>query len=116
MVDERVTDGTARGIVPGLGRLALEAVGRRQFRTARVEADSPPSTGNLSGLMTGRERGPRRRLMRSDLKGDADRLKRLRTLVAKLERLPASTQREWMLTEARARMVDVETGEVPRAF
>jgi hypothetical protein len=54
--------------------------------------------------------------MRSDQKGSADRLERLRMLVAKLERLPASTEQEWMLSEARARMVDVETGEVPRAF
>ena len=54
--------------------------------------------------------------MRSDQKGSADRLERLRMLVGKLERLPASTQREWMLSEARARMVDVETGEATRAF
>ena len=44
------------------------------------------------------------------------RLTRLRALVDKLERLPASTSREWMLSEARARLVDVETGEAPRAM
>lgn len=44
------------------------------------------------------------------------RLTRLRALVDRLERLPASTQRQWMLSEARARMVDVETGEAPRAM
>jgi hypothetical protein len=43
-----------------------------------------------------------------------DRLTRLRTLVAELERLPASPERAWMIAEARARMVDVETGERPR--
>jgi len=38
------------------------------------------------------------------------RLAQLRALVARLERLPASPRREWMLEAARARMVDVETG------
>jgi hypothetical protein len=42
-----------------------------------------------------------------------DRLTRLRALIARLERLPASPESEWMLREARARMVDVETGERP---
>jgi hypothetical protein len=40
-----------------------------------------------------------------------DRLTRLRALIARLERLPASAESDWMLREARARMVDVETGE-----
>ena len=45
------------------------------------------------------------------------RLTRLRALVDRLERLPASTpRRQWMLLETRARMVDVETGEAPRAM
>jgi hypothetical protein len=43
-----------------------------------------------------------------------DRLARLRALVARLERLPASPETDWMLAEARARMVDVETGERPK--
>jgi hypothetical protein len=43
-----------------------------------------------------------------------DRLTRLRALIDRLERLPASPESEWMLREARARMVDVETGERPR--
>lgn len=42
------------------------------------------------------------------------RLTRLRALVERIERLPASARREWMLQEARARMVDVETGVEPR--
>ena len=42
-----------------------------------------------------------------------DRLTRLRALIGRLERLPASPETEWMLREARARMVDVETGEQP---
>jgi hypothetical protein len=45
-----------------------------------------------------------------------DRLERLRALVGRLERLPESTERDWMLAEARARLVDVETGERPRAM
>jgi hypothetical protein len=44
------------------------------------------------------------------------RLARLRALVDRLERLPASARREWALAEARARMVDVETGYTPRAM
>jgi hypothetical protein len=44
------------------------------------------------------------------------RLTRLRALVDRLERLPASARREWTLAEARARMVDVETGYTPRAM
>jgi hypothetical protein len=42
------------------------------------------------------------------------RLTQLRALVARLERLPASPRKEWMLQEARTRMVDVETGDEPR--
>jgi hypothetical protein len=45
-----------------------------------------------------------------------DRLKQLRALIARLERLPASAETDWMLREARARMVDVETGEKPGAM
>jgi hypothetical protein len=41
------------------------------------------------------------------------RLTRLRALIDRLERLPASPESDWMLREARARMVDVETGEPP---
>ena len=42
------------------------------------------------------------------------RLMQLRALVDRLERLPASPRREWMLREARVRLVDVETGDEPR--
>ncbi len=46
---------------------------------------------------------------------DGDRrLTQLRALIARLERLPESPRREWMLQEARARLVDVETGFEPR--
>jgi hypothetical protein len=50
------------------------------------------------------------------VRSDDPRLIRLRALIGKLERLPASSQRERALTEVRARIVDVETGEVPRAM
>jgi len=42
------------------------------------------------------------------------RLTQLRALVDRLERLPASKGRDWMLQEARSRLVDVETGDEPR--
>jgi hypothetical protein len=41
------------------------------------------------------------------------RLKRLQVLIERLERLPVSPESEWMLREARARRVDVETGDRP---
>jgi hypothetical protein len=44
------------------------------------------------------------------------RLKRLRDLLAGLERLPATADRERMLREVRARIVDVDTGVSPRAM
>jgi len=50
------------------------------------------------------------------VRSDDPRLTRLRALAGRLERLPASTQRERALSEVRARIVDVETGEVPRAM
>jgi hypothetical protein len=42
---------------------------------------------------------------------DRDRLQRLQGLAARLERAPASAQRDAILTKIRARAVDVETGE-----
>ena len=47
------------------------------------------------------------------MSADDDRLTRLRELIHRLEGLPESPESEWMLREARARMVDVETGERP---
>lgn len=44
------------------------------------------------------------------------RLERLRALLVRLERTPPSAARDWMLTEVRARAVDVETGETPAAL
>jgi hypothetical protein len=42
-----------------------------------------------------------------------DRLVHLRVLLNRLERMPASADRDWMLSEVRARAVDVETGVTP---
>ena len=47
---------------------------------------------------------------------DRDRLAQLQGLVSKLERMPASAERDWMLNEVRARAVDVETGVKPSAL
>jgi len=47
------------------------------------------------------------------MSGD-QRLNRLRALADRLERLPTSAQHEWILSEVRARAVDIETGEPPR--
>jgi hypothetical protein len=45
-----------------------------------------------------------------------NRLKQLRQLLSRLERMPESPETERMLREVRARVVDVETGEKPRAM
>jgi hypothetical protein len=47
---------------------------------------------------------------------DRDRLERLQGLVGRLERMPASAERDWMLREVRARAVDLETGVEPDAL
>jgi hypothetical protein len=44
------------------------------------------------------------------------RLKRLRELLDQIERLPLSAERERMLREIRGRMVDVDTGVLPRGM
>jgi hypothetical protein len=44
------------------------------------------------------------------------RVKRLRDLVAQIELLPASPDRERLLCEFRSRVVDVDTGVTPRAM
>lgn len=45
-----------------------------------------------------------------------DRLKRLRELLDQFQRLPASPERDRMLREVRARIVDVDTGVPPSAL
>src|SRR3954468_7803284 len=47
---------------------------------------------------------------------DRDRLEQLRELLVRLERMPVSAERDWMLGEVRARAVDVETGVKPAAM
>lgn len=44
------------------------------------------------------------------------RIKRLREMVDQVERLPASADRDRLLSEVRSRMVDVDTGVTPRAI
>ena len=44
------------------------------------------------------------------------RVQRLREMVSQIERLPASTDRDRLLSEVRSRAVDLETGEAPRAI
>lgn len=46
----------------------------------------------------------------------ADRLRQLRELAGRLELLPASEERDRMLTKVRARVVDVDTGDSPGQF
>ena len=43
-----------------------------------------------------------------------DRLTQLRVLVERLEGMPASPDRDWMLAEVRSRAVDIDTGIAPR--
>jgi hypothetical protein len=45
---------------------------------------------------------------------DHDRLTQLRVLLERLERMPASPDRDWMLAEVRSRAVDIDTGIAPR--
>jgi hypothetical protein len=45
-----------------------------------------------------------------------DRRTRLKRLVARLEQLPASPDRNRMLSEVRSRAVDLDTGVTPRAM
>lgn len=45
--------------------------------------------------------------------GSEHRVKRLRELIEQLERLPATAERDQMLREVRARVVDVDTGVAP---
>jgi uncharacterized membrane protein len=47
---------------------------------------------------------------------DHDRLQQLRALAVRIEGMPASAERDWMLGEVRARAVDVETGAEPAAM
>jgi len=55
--------------------------------------------------------------MRStDSNASGNRLQRLKDLLARLEQLPASEERDRILSEVRARAVDVDTGETPRAM
>jgi hypothetical protein len=42
-----------------------------------------------------------------------ERLDQLHRLLERLERMPASADRDWMLTQIRRRAVDVETGTPP---
>jgi len=43
-----------------------------------------------------------------------DRRRRLKQLIARLEQMPASAQRDRMLSEVRSRAVDLDTGVAPR--
>jgi len=47
---------------------------------------------------------------------DQDRIRRLRAIVAQLERQPGSAQRDAVLREARARIVALETAMEPRTW
>ena len=46
----------------------------------------------------------------------AGRVKRLRDLIAEIELLPVSPERDRLLSEFRSRAVDVDTGVAPRAM
>ena len=46
----------------------------------------------------------------------AGRVKRLRDLIAEIELLPVSRERDRLLSEFRSRAVDVDTGVAPRAM
>jgi hypothetical protein len=48
--------------------------------------------------------------------GTGTRVKRLKDMVDRIERLPASEVRDRLLSEVRSRAVDVDTGVAPRAM
>ena len=54
--------------------------------------------------------------LRGDVVCSEHRLRRLRELLARIEQLPASSERERMLGEVRARVVDVDIGVTLRAM
>src|SRR5689334_7079366 len=64
----------------------------------------------------GAERLARRGSAQGGSMNDRDRLEQLRALLVRLERMPASAARDRILSEVRARAVDVETGERPAAM
>ena len=47
---------------------------------------------------------------------DRDRLQHLQGLLVRLEALPPSADRDWMLSEVRGRAVDVDSGVMPAAL
>ena len=51
-----------------------------------------------------------------DSNSGGNRLQRLKQLLARIEQLPPSEERDRILSEVRARAVDVDTGETPRAM
>lgn len=52
----------------------------------------------------------------TDSNPSGNRLQRLKDLLARIEQLPPSEERDRILSEVRARAVDVDTGETPRAM
>jgi hypothetical protein len=66
-------------------------------------------------VATGVKRPPHMPIYQGTVSSE-QRLQRLRELIAQLERLPASADRERMLREVRGRLVDLDTGVAPRAM
>jgi hypothetical protein len=59
---------------------------------------------------------PAERSMQGGVMVEARRVKRLRDLIAQIELLPVSPDRDRLLSEFRSRAVDLDTGVTPRAM
>lgn len=81
------------------GRLLLASWRVRSLKGLRWPADNTRPVSNAGGTVN-----------------EHHRLEQLQEMVSRLERMPSSTERDWMLAEVRARAVDVDTDVRPAAL
>src|SRR3954447_24611774 len=96
-----------RTVLHGGGRAKRSEPGA--FAVSSSSGNSPIGVvAVLSGLLSAER-------LQGGSMNDRDRLEQLRALLVRLERMPVSAERDWMIGEVRARAVDVETGVKPAA-
>ena len=113
-----------RGVRHGRGRPRVDRDARRLRRAvhhqrppgpqdARVRPPSRLNRSSCSRRIADAYRcGEQHQRGRSHM-NDHHRVEQLRVLITRLERMPASPKRDWMLSQVRARTVDVESGVRP---